>query len=87
MSILWTSADMAAATNGKASKDFTATGVSIDTRTLKKGEAYLALKGEQLDGHAYVRKCLQGRCVVRHRVENLCRERSVVARSSPSMIR
>lgn len=51
---LWTSADMAAATGGEASQDFAATGVSIDTRTLKKGEAYVALKGVSLDGHDYV---------------------------------
>jgi UDP-N-acetylmuramoyl-tripeptide--D-alanyl-D-alanine ligase len=35
-------------------KDHGATGISIDTRTLKKGEAYLALKGDRLDGHDFV---------------------------------
>ena len=45
---------MEAATGGQANKPFTATGVSIDTRTLKKGEAFVALKGDVLDGHDYV---------------------------------
>lgn len=34
--------------------DVMTSGVSIDTRTLKKGELYVALKGERFDGHDYV---------------------------------
>ncbi len=52
--ILWTSEEITAATGGKATHPFTATGVSIDTRTLKRGDVYLALKGDALDGHDYV---------------------------------
>jgi UDP-N-acetylmuramoyl-tripeptide--D-alanyl-D-alanine ligase len=52
--ILWTAQEIAAATGGKATGDFEATGVSIDTRTLKRGEIYVALKGDTLDGHNYV---------------------------------
>ena len=51
---LWTSQEIEKATGGKATQDFSATGVSIDTRTLKKGEVYIALKGDALDGHDYV---------------------------------
>jgi UDP-N-acetylmuramoyl-tripeptide--D-alanyl-D-alanine ligase len=51
---LWTAQDAAAATHGKASADFTVTGISIDTRTLQKGDLFIALKGESLDGHNYV---------------------------------
>lgn len=51
---LWTSKDIEAATGGRATKSFEATGVSIDTRTLKPGDVYIALKGENLDGHDYV---------------------------------
>ncbi len=51
---LWTASEIEQATGGKATKDFSATGVSIDTRTLKKGEVYIALKGGALDGHDYV---------------------------------
>jgi UDP-N-acetylmuramoyl-tripeptide--D-alanyl-D-alanine ligase len=52
--VLWASADMAEATAGVAAQDFTATGISIDTRSLKKGETYLALQGKALDGHDFV---------------------------------
>ena len=34
------------------------TGISIDTRTLKPGDCYIALKGEQFDGHAFVGEAL-----------------------------
>ncbi len=51
---LWTSKEIERATGGKATADFEASGVSIDSRTLKSGEIYLALKGEQFDGHDYV---------------------------------
>lgn len=51
---LWTSAEAAAATRGKASAEFTAGGVSIDTRTLQKGDLFVALKGDKLDGHNYI---------------------------------
>jgi len=30
------------------------TGVSIDTRTLERGNLFVALSGEQQDGHAFV---------------------------------
>ena len=35
-------------------KDVTFTGVSTDTRTLKRGDLYVALRGERFDGHAFV---------------------------------
>ncbi|MDX1334142.1 MAG: UDP-N-acetylmuramoyl-tripeptide--D-alanyl-D-alanine ligase [Gammaproteobacteria bacterium] len=34
--------------------DVMTSGVSIDTRTMKQGELYVALKGERFDGHDYV---------------------------------
>jgi len=50
---LWTSAEAEAATLGKASARFAVRGVSIDTRTLKEGDLFVALKGER-DGHDFV---------------------------------
>jgi UDP-N-acetylmuramoyl-tripeptide--D-alanyl-D-alanine ligase len=51
---LWTSDEVALATGGKATAPFSATGVSIDTRTLKPGDLYVALTGDKQDGHAFV---------------------------------
>lgn len=33
-------------------------GISHDTRTLQAGQAYIAIKGERLDGHDYVREAI-----------------------------
>ena len=51
---LWTSSALEKATAGRATTAFEVTGVSIDTRTLEKGDLFIALKGDALDGHDYV---------------------------------
>jgi UDP-N-acetylmuramoyl-tripeptide--D-alanyl-D-alanine ligase len=56
MSVLWTSAEVESATLGKASRPFAASGLSIDTRTLKEGDLYIAIKGEKRDGHDFIRE-------------------------------
>src|SRR5690349_21950281 len=55
MSALWTSSDAEAATLGHATKAFSANGLSIDTRTLKEGDLFVALQGDNRDGHDFVR--------------------------------
>ena len=55
MSALWTSGEAEAATLGRSTRPFDVSGISIDTRTLKPGDLFIALKGESRDGHAFVR--------------------------------
>ncbi len=50
---LWTSAEIARATGGDATHDFTVSGVSIDTRTLQFGDLFIALKDAR-DGHEFI---------------------------------
>ena len=52
---LWSSDEAQAATLGKASRDFTVSGLSIDTRTLQPGDLFVALKGDNRDGHDFVK--------------------------------
>ena len=52
--VLWTAVAAAAATNGTTSGNWTASGVSIDTRTLEPGDLFVALKGPNFDGHDFV---------------------------------
>ena len=51
---LWTAEEIAAATGGKVvGGGFAATGVSIDTRSLERGDLFVALAGER-DGHGFI---------------------------------
>ena len=52
--VLWTSADAAAATGGRADRAWRASGVSIDSRTVQPGDLFVAIKGEKFDGHDFV---------------------------------
>lgn len=58
MAPLWTSIDAVAATGGRTTADWAATGVSIDTRTLRPGDLFVALKDVR-DGHDFVAQALQ----------------------------
>ncbi|MEM7723274.1 MAG: UDP-N-acetylmuramoyl-tripeptide--D-alanyl-D-alanine ligase [Pseudomonadota bacterium] len=57
MTALWTARDAAAATGGRASGTWTATGVSIDTRTIAAGDLFVALTDIR-DGHDFVTDAL-----------------------------
>ncbi|HTT98100.1 MAG TPA: UDP-N-acetylmuramoyl-tripeptide--D-alanyl-D-alanine ligase [Rhizomicrobium sp.] len=61
MSALWTSTDAEAATLGHATKAFSANGLSIDTRTLREGDLFVALKGDSRDGHDFVRAAFEAK--------------------------
>ncbi len=56
--MIWTADDLGAATRGAARILFDATGVSIDTRTLQPGDLFVALHGENGDGHEHVAEAL-----------------------------
>lgn len=55
---LWVAEEAALATGGRARGDWSAFGVSIDTRTLEKGDLFLALNGVR-DGHDFVPAALE----------------------------
>ncbi len=54
---LWTSKDAAAATGGRTTATWVATGVSIDTRTIAAGDLFVALQADR-DGHDFVAQAL-----------------------------
>jgi UDP-N-acetylmuramoyl-tripeptide--D-alanyl-D-alanine ligase len=58
MTLLWAADDLVAATGGVLSVPFAAAGVSIDTRTLAPGDLFVALTGENGDGHRFVADAL-----------------------------
>ena len=58
MNALWTASEAALATGGKACGDWEVSGISIDTRGLESGDLFVALKGENRDGHVFVASAL-----------------------------
>jgi UDP-N-acetylmuramoyl-tripeptide--D-alanyl-D-alanine ligase len=54
MTALWAAADAAAATQGRSTQQWNATGVSIDSRTVAPGDLFIALAGPKFDGHDFV---------------------------------
>lgn len=63
MSVLWTREELEAATGGQFTgtpqNDAGITGISIDTRTLAPGDLFIALKGDNSDGHAHIAMALE----------------------------
>jgi len=57
MSVLWTSAEAEAATGGRATRPFAASGVSIDSRSIAPGDLFVALSAQR-DGHDFVADAL-----------------------------
>ncbi|MBC7155227.1 MAG: UDP-N-acetylmuramoyl-tripeptide--D-alanyl-D-alanine ligase [Rhodobacteraceae bacterium] len=57
MAALWSSGAIAAVTGGQVTRDFTASGVAIDSRTLTPGDLFVALT-DQRDGHDFVAAAL-----------------------------
>lgn len=53
---LWTGEELAQATDGTASAEFTASGVAFDSREVGPGDLFIALKGEATDGHKFLDK-------------------------------
>lgn len=55
MSLLWTSDALVEATDGRPLGQMPEgiTGISIDSRSLKPGEAFFAIKGDAMDGHDF----------------------------------
>ena len=59
---LWKSQDAALATGGKNTLEWSATGVSIDTRTIEPGDLFIALKADR-DGHEFVKNAFENGAV------------------------
>jgi UDP-N-acetylmuramoyl-tripeptide--D-alanyl-D-alanine ligase len=56
--ILWTAGEAANATGGQAIRNWEATGISIDSRTVKPGDLFVALAGPSYDGHDFIAAAL-----------------------------
>ena len=55
---IWTAKEAAEATGGRFAKEWAATSLSIDSRTVEPGALFVAIRGDNSDGHAYVKDAL-----------------------------
>jgi UDP-N-acetylmuramoyl-tripeptide--D-alanyl-D-alanine ligase len=60
---LWTADDVADAVGARGTGDWTATGVSIDSRALRPGDLFVAVRGPNFDGHDFVAKAFDAGAV------------------------
>src|SRR5690242_4673294 len=56
---LWTSAEAERATGGRATAAWSASGVSIDSRTVAPSDLFVAIAGPNFDGHTFVADALK----------------------------
>ncbi|MFA6280214.1 MAG: UDP-N-acetylmuramoylalanyl-D-glutamyl-2,6-diaminopimelate--D-alanyl-D-alanine ligase [Bdellovibrionales bacterium] len=61
MKVSWTAEEVLRAVRGQSlhTQDWIAGGVSIDSRTLQKGDLFVSIKGDSYDGHAYVHAAME----------------------------
>lgn len=57
--VIWTAKEAREATGGQCAGAWLATGLSIDTRTIKPGDLFVALQGDHGDGHDYVAQAFE----------------------------
>jgi UDP-N-acetylmuramoyl-tripeptide--D-alanyl-D-alanine ligase len=55
---LWQTAEAAVACDGQYNGDWQADGVSIDSRTVRAGDLFVAIQGPNFDGHGFVADAL-----------------------------
>ncbi|HVG49267.1 MAG TPA: Mur ligase domain-containing protein, partial [Rubellimicrobium sp.] len=73
---LWTSGEAVAATGGTSKREWQADGVSIDTRTIRPGDLFVALKSAR-DGHEFVAQALDkgaAAALVTHRPDGVAED-------------
>ena len=78
---VWSAEDLTLALSVKVPNRIAAYGLSIDTRTLKLGDLFIALNGEKTDGHAYVKKAVElgaAVCLVTHLVPEVPADKQIV---------
>lgn len=81
MKTLWNAQDIAKATQGTCTGAWQASDVSIDSRTVKQGDLFVALKGPQFDGHDFLKAAIEkgaSGALVARVVDGVAQEKCVV---------
>ena len=78
---LWPATELQMALNTSVDKNICAGGIVFDSRTIKLGDIFVALKTEANDGHKYVRQALEKgavACIVDHEISDIFKENQIV---------
>jgi UDP-N-acetylmuramoyl-tripeptide--D-alanyl-D-alanine ligase len=78
---IWTAKEAADACKVKTTGTWSAFGMSIDTRTIRPGDLFVALKGENGDGHDYVAEAIEkgaAAALVSHAVDGVPEEKLLI---------
>jgi UDP-N-acetylmuramoyl-tripeptide--D-alanyl-D-alanine ligase len=79
--VLWSSTEAAKATGGKTSGNWVASGISIDTRSIQKGDLFIAIRGDAMDGHKFALEALAkgaAAVVIDHEIEGITSNQSLM---------
>lgn len=82
---LWSAIEASAATGGECSGNWSATGVSIDSRSVQAGDLFIAIKGDNSDGHAYVAKAIENGAVaaiVSQKIDGVSEDKLLIVRDT-----
>ncbi len=78
---LWTSSELQMALNTTVDKNIWANGITFDSRIIKLGDIFVALKTQTNDGHQYVRQALEKgatACIVDHKLDDIFEENQII---------
>ena len=78
---IWTAEDLTLALSTRVAEHISAFGISIDTRTLRLGDLFIAIKGEKTDGHVFVKKAVEkgaAVCLVEHLVDYVPADKQII---------
>lgn len=85
--VLWKSTELSMALNTTVCPYIHVCGISIDTRTIQTGDLFVALKGVNIDGHAYVPMAIEkgaAACLVDHLIEGIPVSQQIVVDDTQS---
>ena len=78
---LWAAPELKMALNTVVEETIFANGVTFDSRTVKPGDLFVALKTEKNDGHRYVQQAIEKgavACIVDHEISELKKNQQIV---------
>lgn len=79
--ILWSAKDASLVTGGKTAGAWVSSGLSIDSRTVKPGDLFIAIKGDSSDGHGYAASAIEkgaSAIVVSHEIPGILAEKQLI---------